>query len=74
MNTNRIKWYDQAPFPPWNTPLEDTEKRLLASIDRYKSDCLHDHCSSCHGSGNRNDGLGMCVHMISCPCKMCSPR
>jgi hypothetical protein len=38
------------------------------------SSCLHDNCSSCDGTGVRKDGLGSCIHMISCPCKKCSPR
>jgi len=36
------------------------------------SSCLHDNCSLCNGTGQRNDGLGMCIHMISCPCKKCT--
>lgn len=35
--------------------------------------CLHDHCTSCHGTGVRLDGSA-CVHMLSCPCPKCSPR
>lgn len=38
--------------------------------------CLHDLCSRCNGSGQIKDGsgiIGPCVHMISCPCKRCSP-
>lgn len=69
MNTNRIKWYDEAKNPPW-TALE----RPRQIDDNYYGACLHDRCSSCHGTGTRNDGLGMCVHMISCPCPKCSPR
>lgn len=38
-----------------------------------RSDCLHDNCPSCHGTGVRADGLGACVHMISCPCRKCTP-
>lgn len=37
------------------------------------SKCLHDNCSQCDGTGIRKDGLGSCVHMISCPCPKCSP-
>lgn len=39
-----------------------------------KDGCLHKNCSSCNGTGVRIDGLGPCVHMISCPCPLCSPR
>lgn len=41
-------------------------------VDKQK--CLHDSCSSCGGTGIRKDGLGMCIHMISCPCPKCTPR
>lgn len=34
--------------------------------------CLHDSCTSCHGTGIRYDGIS-CVHMISCDCPKCSP-
>jgi len=37
------------------------------------SDCMHDNCASCNGTFNRLDGLGPCVHMMSCRCKKCSP-
>lgn len=30
--------------------------------------CLHDSCPKCNGTGKRIDGLGNCVHAISCPC------
>ena len=43
------------------------------NISDKSSDCLHDNCPSCGGTGIRKDGLGMCVHMISCPCRKCSP-
>lgn len=39
-----------------------------------KSDCLHDNCTSCDGTGIRKDGLGTCVHMMSCSCSKHSPR
>lgn len=38
---------------------------------KEKSSCLHDNCSSCNGTGIRKDGLGPCVHMISCSCPKC---
>ena len=43
--------------------------------DNYgeKSSCLHDNCSSCGGTGQKKNGLGACIHMISCPCPKCSP-
>lgn len=36
--------------------------------------CLHKGCSSCDGTGVKKDGSGYCMHMISCPCSMCSPK
>lgn len=36
--------------------------------------CLHKTCTCCDGTGVRKDGLGMCTHMISCPCPRCTPR
>jgi hypothetical protein len=38
---------------------------------KESSTCLHDNCSSCNGTGIRKDGLGPCVHMISCSCPKC---
>lgn len=37
-----------------------------------RSDCMHQSCTQCHGSGRKGDGTS-CIHMISCPCKICSP-
>ena len=34
--------------------------------------CLHDSCTMCNGTGIKKDGSA-CVHMLSCPCKKCSP-
>lgn len=34
--------------------------------------CLHDACPKCNGTGRQQNGQ-ICVHMISCPCKKCSP-
>lgn len=36
--------------------------------------CLHDTCPTCGGTGVRKDGLGSCIHMISCPCPRCNPH
>jgi len=41
---------------------------------KENSQCLHDNCSMCDGTGIRKDGLGACIHMISCSCLKCSPR
>lgn len=34
--------------------------------------CRHKGCSECHGSGRKKNGE-ICVHMLSCDCKQCSP-
>ena len=58
-NTEKVNW-DDIPTP---------------RIDFGKSEqCLHDNYPMCNGTGVRKDGLGMCIHMISCPCPKCSPR
>lgn len=33
--------------------------------------CMHDQCTSCHGTGIKIDG-GPCIHAISCPCPKCT--
>ena len=48
-------------------------------IDKFNSTpeivggCLHKACPRCSGGGVDKDGQG-CIHMISCPCKNCSPQ
>lgn len=42
------------------------------SITPTPSNCLHDSCPECHGTGIKSNG-GACVHFISCPCPKCSP-
>lgn len=44
--------------------LEDTTKR--------RTQCLHDTCPKCHGTGRDSITGGMCVHHISCPCPKCT--
>ena len=56
-----------------NIPKDWKDFRIIDISDGKSSDCLHDNCSCCGGTGIRKDGLGMCVHMISCPCRKCSP-
>jgi hypothetical protein len=34
--------------------------------------CLHKECPKCKGTGWQKNGR-ICVHMISCRCKKCSP-
>lgn len=38
-----------------------------------QSNCLHDSCPECHGSGRKVNG-GLCIHFISCPCPKCTPQ
>lgn len=44
---------------------------MIDDIDDI-DDCIHKSCTSCHGSGRKEDGTS-CIHGISCPCKKCSP-
>lgn len=50
------------------------QNKGIISFGGEKSDCLHTKCDSCGGTGNKKDGLGVCSHMISCPCQRCTPR
>lgn len=34
--------------------------------------CLHENCQECGGTGKKRDG-SVCIHMISCPCPICTP-
>lgn len=52
------------------------EDFMFPTID-YKeidSNCLHDSCPECDGTGQKKNGAGMCIHMISCSCKKCTPH
>lgn len=49
------------------TPQE--EAKFYDRVFNRKSDCLHDNCQNCEGTGVRKDGLGSCVHALYCPCK-----
>lgn len=51
----------------------DMDKFLRNITESSKEQsCLHDRCPNCSGSGISKYG-GMCVHMLSCPCKKCNP-
>lgn len=43
------------------------------SVEQQDFGCAHMNCSTCGGTGTRHDGLGACIHMISCQCRRCSP-
>lgn len=47
----------------------ERNKYLIPDV-KEKSDCMHDNCPNCHGTGINKLG-GMCVHGISCPCSKC---
>ena len=34
--------------------------------------CAHMSCTLCRGTGQRLDGLGMCIHMLVCNCPRCT--
>jgi hypothetical protein len=56
----------------WSHAWEFTIRKV--SSFKKNSDCIHDNCSSCDGTGIRKDGLGPCIHMMSCSCPKCSPK
>lgn len=35
------------------------------------SNCLHDSCPECNGTGLKVTGNSMCIHYISCNCNKC---
>lgn len=37
------------------------------------SDCAHENCRECHGTGIKQIGGGPCIHHLVCHCKKCSP-
>lgn len=39
---------------------------------KYPTDCAHDGCSECHGTGTKDSG-GPCVHFLYCTCAKCNP-
>jgi hypothetical protein len=59
----------------WKRRYEELlERNKEIGLYENASGCLHNNCSDCNGTGQRKDGLGHCIHMISCPCPKCSPR
>lgn len=71
---------------PWGPmiggPYADDELRMLRHRQREHlkrvrrfspTDCLHNHCTECVGTGVKLDG-SRCVHHISCPCPRCTPH
>ena len=54
--------FPRANFEPFTPP-----------IVSEKSNCMHDNCPDCKGTGRRQDG-GICIHGMSCPCPKCTPQ
>lgn len=57
-----------------NTNPTESKPNTTYTYSKQFSQCLHDNCPTCGGTGIRKDGLGACIHMISCKCPKCSPR
>ena len=60
---------------PTLIPEDEPFDNLICRRDRYNRTmkCLHVSCKECNGTGFKKNGLGACVHMISCPCAKCCP-
>ena len=52
--------------------LKERQEQHLSRFKQIWRPCLHDQCTSCHGTGIDGNGR-TCIHMISCPCPKCSP-
>lgn len=58
--------------------LKKRQKQHLKNVKRHLDQndpwipCVHDSCTSCHGTGIKIDGSG-CVHYLYCSCPKCSP-
>jgi hypothetical protein len=44
---------------------------LLNLKTKKDTNCLHESCTECHGTGKKRGGE-ICVHFISCTCKKCN--
>lgn len=73
-HTITITITDETPYEiepkELDTWLKTTEQKRRKKQDE-QFECLHKNCAQCGGTGNRKDGLGNCVHMLSCPCFRC---
>ena len=57
--------------------LEGRQRRHLEGLRDsgslwHPSQCHHNLCPRCHGTGISENGT--CIHSLSCPCSRCSPR
>ena len=57
---------------PWTGFPSNRHLAVERVIQPRERKCLHDLCPKCHGTGDT--GFGACIHMISCPCPMCTVR
>jgi len=46
---------------------------LFANTNERNSNCLHDNCTKCHGTGVDTILGTMCFHYLYCGCSKCSP-
>lgn len=51
--------------------LKNVRQLAVSKMTEYWTPCMHDQCTSCHGTGIKLDG-SMCLHAIICPCPKCS--
>jgi hypothetical protein len=54
-------------------PWEHEEDKKNPLNNTYGDECLHKACSSCHGTGKKEDGA-LCFHFLVCHCSKCMPR
>ena len=58
---------------------DEHSRRLRDGITAFRGrgdgevDCMHEQCTSCFGTGVKEDGTA-CIHFISCSCPKCTPR
>lgn len=75
--TTENGWWNKIRRPFRRETIDDYNKEDdgIYRGEKYNpvEDCLHHRCPECHGTGTRKDG-SMCVHMLSCPCRRCTPQ
>jgi hypothetical protein len=59
-----------------NTTNNDDIVWIQNNKGEYNKDqvCLHTQCPECNGTGQKKNGLGICVHHLSCSCPKCTSR
>lgn len=65
--------HDEAPRLPqqFDWTYDESIISLTQPVQlKPQSDCMHDNCSNCKGTGQSVYG-GPCVHSLVCPCKKC---